>query len=411
VLIAPQTEHGPDQAARSRPAEPGPLAGFGIGVTAARRADELIALLQRKGAEVLHAPAIRIVPVADDADLLAATRSCVRRPPDIVVATTGIGFRGWVEAADGWGLAEPLLAVLRSTTLLARGPKARGAIRAAGLAEAWSPVSESVAEVLEYLLARDLTGLRVAVQLHGEPLPDLVETLECAGADVVQLPVYRWVPPADEGPLERLVDAVCERALDAVTFTSAPAAASVLACAARTGVEDRLVAAFRSDVLACCVGSITAAPLVRHGIPVSQPARSRLGAMVRQLGVDLPVRAVSLPVAGHALEVRGRAVLVDGRLTPVSPTGMALLRALAVVPGRVVPRAELLAALPGGAADEHAVEVATARLRTALGVPRLVQTVVKRGYRLALDPAAMLRGDECAPDPGRPGTDGDQGAR
>jgi uroporphyrinogen-III synthase len=29
-----------------------------------------------------------------------------------------------------------------------------------------------------------------------------------------------------------------------------------------------------------------------------------------------------------------------------------------------------------------------ARLRTALGVPKLIQTVVKRGYRLALDPAA-----------------------
>ena len=29
-----------------------------------------------------------------------------------------------------------------------------------------------------------------------------------------------------------------------------------------------------------------------------------------------------------------------------------------------------------------------ARLRTALGAPRLIQTVVKRGYRLALDAAA-----------------------
>ncbi|HEY0804905.1 MAG TPA: winged helix-turn-helix domain-containing protein, partial [Pseudonocardiaceae bacterium] len=45
----------------------------------------------------------------------------------------------------------------------------------------------------------------------------------------------------------------------------------------------------------------------------------------------------------------------------------------------------LLAALPG-AGEEHAVETAVARLRSALGEPRLVQTVVKRGYRLATDP-------------------------
>ncbi|MFE0221822.1 uroporphyrinogen-III synthase, partial [Streptomyces albidoflavus] len=35
--------------------------------------------------------------------------------------------------------------------------------------------------------------------------------------------------------------------------------------------------------------------------------------------------------------------------------------------------------------DEHAVVAATARLRTALGAPELVRTVVKRGYRLAVD--------------------------
>jgi len=51
-----------------------PLAGFTVGVTAARRADELGALLERRGATVVHGPAIRIVPLPDDAELRAATR-------------------------------------------------------------------------------------------------------------------------------------------------------------------------------------------------------------------------------------------------------------------------------------------------------------------------------------------------
>ncbi|MGH3935124.1 MAG: uroporphyrinogen-III synthase, partial [Pseudonocardiaceae bacterium] len=117
---------------RPRP-EPLPLAGFTIGVTAARRAAELGALLERRGAEVMHAPAIRIVPVADDAELHVATVQLINNPPDVVVVTTGIGFRGWVEAADGWGLGEALILALRRATLLSRGPKARGAVRAAGL--------------------------------------------------------------------------------------------------------------------------------------------------------------------------------------------------------------------------------------------------------------------------------------
>ena len=167
---------------RARPAgQHGPLAGFTVGVTAARRADELGALLQRRGAAVLHAPALRIVPLADDSELLAATKELVDHAPDVVVATTAIGFRGWIEAADGWGLGEALLARLRGVELLARGPKVKGAVRAAGLTEEWSPSSESMAEVLERLLDEGVDGRRVAVQLHGEPLPGFVEALRDGG--------------------------------------------------------------------------------------------------------------------------------------------------------------------------------------------------------------------------------------
>lgn len=365
-----------------------PLSGFTVGVTAARRAEELGTMLARRGAAVQHGPALRIVPLADDTELQSATRDLIANPPDVTVATTGIGFRGWVEAADGWGLGEDLLRALGAGRLIARGPKARGAIRASGLMDAWSPPSESSAEVLEYLLTGGVDGLRIAVQLHGEPLPDVVEALTVAGAQVVEVPVYRWEPPADIGPMDRLTDAVLAGCIDVLAFTSAPAAASLLARAGQREVREQLVAALRGPVLALCVGPVTAAPLEAEDVSTAQPQRSRLGAMVRQLEAEMPARARRLPVAGHRLELRGHAVLVDGVLRPVPPAGMALLRSLARRPGRVVTRGELLGALPGTSNDEHAVEMAMARLRAALGQPKLVQTVVKRGYRLALDPAA-----------------------
>ncbi|MFB7610037.1 uroporphyrinogen-III synthase [Streptomyces gardneri] len=368
--------------------EHGPLAGFTVGVTAARRADELIALLRRRGAAVVHGPALRIVPLADDTELLAATKELIAHAPDVVVATTAIGFRGWVEAADGWGYGEELLAVLREVELLARGPKVKGAVRAAGLTESWSPSSESMAEVLDRLLAEGVAGRRIALQLHGEPLPGFVEALTAGGAEVVVVPVYRWMPPEDTGPLDRLLDAIIARTLDAVTFTSAPAAASLFSRADEKGVRAELVAALRHDVLAVCVGPVTALPLQAEGIDTYQPERFRLGPLVQLLCQELPSRSRVLPVAGHRVEVRGHAVLVDGGLRPVPPAGMALLGLLARRPGWVVSRADLLRALPGAGRDEHAVETAMARLRTALGTPKLIQTVVKRGYRLALDPTA-----------------------
>ncbi|MEU6417676.1 uroporphyrinogen-III synthase [Streptomyces spiralis] len=376
-----------DEEHQAERSEHGPLAGFTVGVTAARRADELGALLQRRGATVLHAPALRIVPLADDGELLAATKEIIDQVPDVVVATTAIGFRGWVEAAEGWGLGEALLTQLRRTELLARGPKVKGAIRAAGLTEEWSPSSESMAEVLDRLLGQSVDGRRVAVQLHGEPLPGFVEALRAGGAEVVPVPVYRWLPPEDPGPLDRLLDAAVSRGLDALTFTSAPAAASLLARAEERGLLPELLTALGHDLLAACVGPVTAVPLQAHGIDTVQPERFRLGPLVQLLCRELPARAHPLPVAGHRLEIRGHAVLVDGDLKPVPPAGMALLRALARRPGWVVARADLLRTLPGAGRDEHAVETAMARLRTALGAPKLIQTVVKRGYRLALDPA------------------------
>ncbi|CAG6397548.1 uroporphyrinogen-III synthase [Streptomyces cocklensis] len=365
-----------------------PLAGFTVGVTAARRADELGALLERRGATVLRAPVLRIVPLIDDTELLAKTKQLLDGAPDIVVATTAIGFRGWIEAADGWGLGEALLRRLGEAELLARGPKVRGAVRAAGLTEAWSPASESMAEVLERLLDEGVDGRRVAVQLHGEPLPGFIESLRVAGARVVAVPVYRWMPPEDLGPVDRLLDAVCARSIDAVSFTSAPAAASLLDRAGQRGQLDELIAAFRRDVLVACVGPVTALPLQAHDIPTLQPERFRLGPLVQLLARELPGRVRPLPVAGHQVEIRGQAAVVDGLLRPVPPAGMALLRALARRPGWVVSRADLLRVLPGAGRDEHAVETAMARLRSALGAPKLIQTVVKRGYRLSLDPHA-----------------------
>jgi uroporphyrinogen-III synthase len=358
-----------------------PLAGYTVAVTAARKKEELGALLERRGARVVYAPAIRIVPLSDDAELVAATRKVLSRPVDLVVATTGVGFRGWLEAADAWDL--PLVEHLRSARVLARGPKARGAIRSSGLVDAWSPESESSAEVLTHLLSGaegPLVGRRIAVQLHGDPLPDLVSGLRAAGAEVLTVPVYRWVLPEDVAPVRDLVASVVAGGIDAVTFTSAPAAASLLSVAEDLGMGDDLVAALRNRVLAFAVGPVTAGPLDAAGVPSHQPDRARLGALAREVVARLPERDPVLQVGPHTLQVRGHAVVLDGQVVDLAPGPMAVLRALARRPGDVVGRPELIAALPG-AGDEDALDTAMTGLRAALGAP-VVETVVGPGYRL-----------------------------
>src|SRR5205823_3292708 len=104
-----------------------------------------------------------------------------------------------------------------------------------------SPNSESNAEVLDHLLRSGVDGRRVAIQLHGEPLPDFVNALRRAGAEVVEVPVYRWTGPEDPVPMDRLLDAVVARQLDALTFTSAPAATNLLYRANQTGRSEAVL--------------------------------------------------------------------------------------------------------------------------------------------------------------------------
>ncbi len=203
------------------------------------------------------------------------------------------------------------------------------------------------------------------------------------------MPVYRWMPPEDIAPVDRLLDATVtprrgradlhQRARPPPPCCPAPRTAGCCPSCSPPSTTT------------CCPPASARSPRCRcrpRGIDTVQPERFRLGPLVQLLCQELPSRARTLPIAGHRVEIRGHAVLVDDELRPVPPAGMSLLRALSRRPGWVVARADLLRALPGAGRDEHAVETAMARLRTALGAPKLIQTVVKRGYRLALDPAA-----------------------
>ncbi|MDQ1723310.1 MAG: uroporphyrinogen-III synthase [Frankiaceae bacterium] len=266
-----------------------PLSGRVVGVTAERRKGELTALLARAGASVIEAPAMRLVPIEDDTEARAATEACLAAPVDYAVAMTGVGFRGWLAAADTWGLGEHLRGTLADAEILARGPKARGAIRGAGLAESWHAKSEASDEVLAHLLTLPLAGRRVAVQLHGEPLPDFVRPLRAAGADVIEVPLYRWEPPVDVAPVRELIAALVNGGVSAVAFTSGPQVHVLFDLARESGHLPEVIDALRHSVLPAVIGPVCARPLQAVGIEAVWPERFRLADLARLVIDELSV--------------------------------------------------------------------------------------------------------------------------
>src|SRR5690349_6881995 len=165
--------------------DPDELVGFRIGVTAHRRSADLIAALERRGAEVLHAPTLRIVPADQDERLIVATAEVIAARPDILLVTTAYGLRGWLEAADAAGLGPSLLEVLSEAKILVRGPKARGAVRAGGLRDAGMSDEETTEWLIDQVLANGADGLTVAIQLHGFVDEEQLVRLRQARATVI----------------------------------------------------------------------------------------------------------------------------------------------------------------------------------------------------------------------------------
>ena len=266
------------------------LAGVRIGVTSDRRSSDLIDAFERRGAQVLHAPTLRITHAQQDGPLLDDTRALIAAKPDLLLAITGYGIRRWFEVAEAGGLAPELRAALGRADILVRGPKARGGVRAVGLDDVGMSVEETTASLVDKVLAEYPSGLSVGVQVHGYTDETQLDRLRAVHREVRAVAPYRWTAIDDtDERVQALVAAVCARELDCVTFTSAPAVDALLAAAEGLGVYAQLVEALQDGVLAAAVGPVTAAPLLAVGVEPVQPDRFRMGALIRLVCEHLDV--------------------------------------------------------------------------------------------------------------------------
>jgi uroporphyrinogen III methyltransferase/synthase len=183
--------------------EPGPLAGVTIAVTRARaQASELAAKLRSLGADVVEAPAIRIVPTEGPApDLSTYDLLCVTSPNGVRLLFERLAREG----RDARALA--------GTRVAAIGPGTAAALREHGIVADVVP-ERFVAEGLVEALA-DLPVSRALIARAAQARDVLPQTLRERGAEVDVLALYETV--AEPLSAEQLAAAA---GADYVTFTS-----------------------------------------------------------------------------------------------------------------------------------------------------------------------------------------------
>jgi uroporphyrinogen-III synthase len=366
------------------------MQGLRVGVTSARKGEELTEALERRGALVTWGPTVATVPPESDADLLAVTDVVLTAQPDWVAASTGAGMRAWLEAADTHRRGEALRALLVNTRVVARGAKAAGALRALGAKPLYVAVHETDADLAAWLTPRVRAGEVVAIQVHSDDDGRAYSELDRRKIKVLRVRAYRCVLPEDQAPARRLIEHILAGDIDVVVSTSAPAARHLLQIAAEAGQRAALERALRERVAVAAVGPVTATAFEQAGIGVSiMPERFRTGDLIRALDgwaqrrvwTNGECRPLTGPIAlvpdDHAARVGDAAVALGER-------EFALLAALVRRP-HIVCRMTLLARETWGSdgMEDHAhVKHLIFRLRRKLGpAAATLQSVRGVGYR------------------------------
>ena len=366
------------------------LAGYTLAVVTDRRHHPLADQLEADGARIVSVQAVRTVAQPEPAALTRAAMAAVAAPADEVVISSAFGFRIWATAAGSLDATDRLLATLAGARLLASEARAADELRTLGFTEIWSTASGTTEDLFSYLQAQPLEQRRVVAQIDGEPIRELTRALMTAGATVVEIPTFRMEPARQREPLRRLADHLARRQVDALVLTSPSCAEVLIDQASRDGILDEMLNAIVEDVACFCLGPLAARPFLDRGLTPQRPARPllpELSALVRR---EIPARAITLTVAGQEVQLRGQALVVGQLLIPVQPGPVAVLRVLAQHPGRVMSATEIRRQIVGWSdVDDHAIEMTVSRLRrslegTSLDGVGLVQTVMRRGYRLAL---------------------------
>jgi uroporphyrinogen-III synthase len=259
-----------------------------VAMLEARRPDELASLLRHRGLEPYHAPALREEPQPDPAAVDAFITRLAGGQIDVVILLTGVGTTAILETARTLDRLSVLVEALERVTVLARGPKPVAALRPYGLRPtrvAAAPYTTT--EVLAALAEQDLAGRVVAVQLAGEPNPELQQALAARGAQVEELASYRWALPLDQVPLERFLADVAVGRIDAVMVTSSAQVQNLFTIAARHGGAEALRRHLRATIVAS-VGPVCTRALQAHGVPVDVEASPpKMGPLVAALATAL----------------------------------------------------------------------------------------------------------------------------
>lgn len=255
------------------------LAGKKVVLTGTRRLEEISSLVCSKGG----IPLVRSTQgqvYGTEKELEPYIHRLVEGEYDWVILTTGAGTETILKVAEAMGLREELIAALGRTKIAVRGYKTYNVVKTLGLSAFIRDEDGTTMNLLNTLSSYDIKGKRIAIQLYGEPIPELNEFLEKEKVQFDELYPYRYLSPNPD-VLAALVKEILEGEVHGVVFTSAVQVRNLFHYGREKGLYEQLVKAFNEQVIVGAVGKVTAETLKEAGvIRMVKPERERMGALI-----------------------------------------------------------------------------------------------------------------------------------
>jgi uroporphyrinogen-III synthase len=259
-----------------------------IAILETRLGEQLADLVRQRGGIPVRAPALAELPDLDPEKIRALVQSLEKQPARLFIFQTGVGTRALFAATDALGLTGNLLQLLEKTVVAARGPKPTGALRSRGVRIDRSAADPfTTKEVLDSIRDLHLENSRAIIQRHGAVNLELDRALEARGAQVTEIPTYRWSLPQDTRPLESLVGALERGEIHAAVFTNAEQARNLFAVAEKLHKSDALRKSLNRTLVAS-IGPVASAALRELAVNVGLESKPpKPGALMSALDCAL----------------------------------------------------------------------------------------------------------------------------
>lgn len=258
------------------------LEGKRIVITGSRKIGELSEIIVRQGGVAIVRPQQGTLYLAEEEIEHDLTR-LMESGTDWFIITTGTGLEALLHQAERIGIRSQLLDMMKQSKVGARGYKTFALLKQLGMKPIVIDDDGTTKGLIRELAAFDFEGQGVTIQLHGEPMPSLVDYFDKKGAVVRTLLPYKHVAP-DRGVSMQLCQEIIQGSVDAVCFTTAVQVRYFYDYIKASGGYLDVNESFKKRVLAVAVGKVTAEALKEEGVQrVLAPEVERMGAMIVEL--------------------------------------------------------------------------------------------------------------------------------